>query len=166
MSTNTYRIVLENSTQSKNSPVANLSSSLSEPKYTTGQLRTQTALKAIVAYDKYVAPFVEQAIQYQVSTIELRTGARELQQRVEFGLSITKSAVGIVSSVATGYAMGNLPGAVIAGIISIGTTAMNYANRERTIRTQGSLESITQQGYALRAGGYAPTSIQSRSRTQ
>ncbi len=166
MATNSkYSIVIENNTQSKESPVAKSESSTA-PQYSKGQLRTQSALKAMVAIDKYVAPFVEQAISYEVGTIELRTGAAELQQRIEFGLSVAKSAVGFVSSIAIGAATGNLPGAIIAGVMSIGTTAMNYANNARRIRVQSSLESITQRGYASRAGGYAPTSIQSRSKTQ
>lgn len=162
---NSYRIIIQNGTQSKRSPVAKSESS-AESQYSKGQLRAQTALKAMVAFDKYVGPFVEQAISYSVGTIELRTGAQELQQRVEFGLNIAKQAGGILTSALAGYAMGNLPGALIGAIISVGTTALNYANRERTIKVQGSLESITQRGLTARSGGYAPTSIQSRSRTQ
>lgn len=158
-------IRIENKAQSRRSPIANDTQG-SDSKYTSGQLRAQGALKALVAIDKFAAPFVEQAIQYQVGTINLRTGAAELQQRVEFGLSLAKSAAGIGTGLLAGYAVGNVPGAIIGTLISGVTTVMNYANRAKTIRTEADLESITLRGLNNRAGGYPPTSIGSRSATQ
>jgi len=160
-----YIIILKNETGATDSPVAGNSGN-SESKYTVGQKRAQSVVKALVAYDKYAAPFIESAIRYQVSTIELRTGATELQQRTEFVLGVAKQAGNLATSILTGYAIGNLPGAIIGGLISVGTTAINYANRQRTIQTQASLEGITLRGMNVRAGGYAPSYGASRSGTQ
>ena len=164
-SNSTIIIRIENGAKTKKSPIAN-SSDKSEHKYTTGQLRAQSASKALVAYDKFVAPFIETAIHQQVSTIELRTGASELQQRIEFGLGVAKQAGGLVTSVLAGFAVGNLPGAIIGGLISGITTVINYANKVRTLRLEENLESITLRGLNTRAGGYSPTSIGSRDRAQ
>jgi hypothetical protein len=160
-----YVIIIKNQARTQKSPVAN-SSEKSEPKYTEGQLKAQGLIKALVAYDKYAAPFVENIVQRNVGTIELRTGAEELQQKVEFGLSIAKTAGGIITSALTGYAIGNLPGALIGTLISGVTTVMNYANRANTLRLEQNLEDIALRGMNVRAGGYMPTSIGSRSRTQ
>lgn len=160
-----YVIILKNEARTQKSPVAN-SSEKSEQKYTSGQLKAQGAIKALVAYDKYAAPFVEGIVQHGVGTIELRTGAAELQQKIEFGLNMAKTAGGLVTSALTGYAIGNLPGALIGVLISGVTTAINYANRRDTIRLEQNLENITLRGMNVRAGGYMPISIASRSRTQ
>lgn len=164
-----YTVVLRNETQSKESPIAKSDSpgrTQSVQSYSSGQMRAQTALKALVAYDKFVAPFVEQAIQQQVSTIELRTGSKELQQRVEFGLGIAKQAGGIATSFLTGYAIGNLPGAIVGTLISGLTTALNYANKAQTLKLEQNLENVTLRGLNVRAGGYAPSYAGSRGRTQ
>lgn len=154
---NTHQIIIKNETKSGgNSPLAG-SSDKSESKYTAGQTGAQNVIKAVVAYDKFVAPFVEQAIQTKVNTIELRTGSAELQQRVQFGLSVAKSTGGILSSLLTGYAIGKLPGAVIGATIGIATTVMNYSNKAKVIGYQKNLESITLRGMNVRAGGYAPS---------
>ena len=164
MANSTYVIRIENGTSGGgDSPIAgNTSSSSSSSSggnkktYTQGQKNAQTALKALVAYDKFVKPFVDQAIQHQVSTIELRTGSAELQQKVEFGLGIAQSVGGILQGALAGYAVGNLPGALIGTLVSVGTTVMNYANQADKIRMQQSLENITLRGMNVRAGGYAP----------
>ena len=162
-----FVIWIKNGTQGRASPVAGgIGSDDNKPKYTNGQLRAQGALKAMVAYDKFAAPFVESAINYRVSSISLRTGSSELQERVEFGMSAAKSAIGLVSSVVSGYAVGNLPGAIIGGLISVGTTAMNYAQKVKTIRLQGLLENASLRGINARSGGYAPTSAGSRGAKQ
>ena len=64
-----YVIVLKNEAREKKQPVANT------PQYSSGQMGAQVAVKALVAYNKFGAPFVDQIVQRNVGTIALRTGA-------------------------------------------------------------------------------------------
>lgn len=162
---NVYVIRIENGAVEAVSPLA-YDTRKSEPKKTVGQQRADKIVKALVAYDKYAAPFVESVVQHQVGTINLRTGAEELQQRVEFGLGIAKQVGGLATSVLTGYAIGNLPGAIIGGLISGITTVINYANKADTLRMEQNLESISLRGMNVRAGGYAPSYGASRTARQ
>lgn len=165
MANSTYTIKITNNTKAvKNGPVAN-STSESAQNPETGQTNAHDALTAIVAIDKFAMPFVEQSINYQVSTISLRTGASELQQRVQFGLNVAKQAIGIGATLITGFATGN-PLLIVGGLISATTTAINYANQAQTIKTESDLENITRRGLNVRAGGYAPAYGASRTASQ
>ena len=170
MATHEYVIKIQNETSGKKSPIAgsnNSGSSKSEKaQATVGQERAQSALKAIVAYNKFIAPFVDSAVERELGTIELRTGASELQQRVNFGRSIAKQVGGLATSVIAGYAVGNLPGAIIGGLISVATTAMNYSNRQNVLNLNRNLEDITISGRNIRAGGSISTFKSSRETVQ
>lgn len=155
-----YVIVLKNEAREKKQPVANT------PQYSSGQMGAQVAVKALVAYNKFGAPFVDQIVQRNVGTIALRTGASELQERTEFALGIAKSTGGLLTSILTGYAIGNAPGAIVGALVSLGTTAFGYINKIQALQHEQNLENISLRGLNERAGEYPPTSIGSRSRTQ
>lgn len=125
-----------------------------------------TWVKGLVAYNSYVKPFVSAAINHQIQTISLRTGADEQQQRIQFAYDIGKQAVGIIENIAVGAAIGSLPGALIGATLGVATTLINYANRANTLRYEQNLESVTLRGMNVRAGGYTPSYAASRSRTQ
>lgn len=167
MANGTYEIVIKNSTggSTSNSPIANGSSHQEQKPTSDSKTNSSDSLTALLAADRFVMPFVEQAINYEVSTISLRTGSSELQQRVQFGLNVAKQAIGIGTTLITGFATGN-PLLIVAGLISATTTAINYANQARTIKTESDLEHITRRGLNVRAGGYAPAYGASRTASQ
>ena len=165
----TYTIILKNGTGGGNSPLAGsggAGTSSGNQQVSAGRQRAQDAVKVIVAYDKFVEPFVNQIVSHQVGTIQLRTGAAELQQRVEFGMNVAKSAAGLGASILTGYAVGNVPGAIIGGLISVGTQLLGLSNRSKEIQMNKDLEDISIMGMDIRAGGNVASFSQSRGTRQ
>ena len=113
-----------------------------------------------------VKPFVKQILQHQVNTVELRTGAAELQEKISFAYQVGGQAISIIESVAIGAMIGNLPGALLGAGLSIGGTMLGYAQAADTIRLQGRLESIGNSMLNVRAGGQVQTYGGSRERRQ
>lgn len=165
MANSNFVIRIENATKQTNSPIANRAANNDDADPASGKKDANGVLKAIVAVDKYAEPFINAAIQQHVSTIELRTGASEHQQRVEQTLNLAKQAVGIGTTLVTGFATMN-PLLIVGGIVSAATTAINYANKAKKIQMQQSLESISLRGMNVRAGGYAPSYSASRTGRQ
>lgn len=126
----------------------------------------KAVVKSLVSYTAYVKPFIEASINQHIQTIALRTGATEHQQRVQFAYDVGKQAVGIVASIGIGFAVGNVAGALTGAVMSITTTAMNYANKARTLQYEQNLEDISLRGMLVRSGGYAPSYGGSRTSRQ
>jgi len=160
MEKSTYTIKITNNTKLKNSPVAN-NNLVMEQRPNAVQRNFKDSLTAIIAIDRFAMPFVEQTINYKVSTISLRTGAIELQQRVQFGMNVAKQAIGIGATIMTGLVTGN-PLLVIGGLVSATTVAINYANQAKSIKVESELEGIILRGLNERAGGYTPSYSTSR----
>lgn len=110
-------------------------------------------VKGLVAYNQYLKPFVSQVASHEVSTVSLRTGSDELQQKVEFARDIATAGLGIVENIAVGAAIGNLPGALIGAFMGLATTAVGYMNRRKTIGYNQALEDISIDFMNTRAGG-------------
>lgn len=155
-----YTITLENTADSaSNSPIAG-------QKEQKGAAGAKVAVKALVAYNTWVKPFVKPLVDFQVQTISLRTGASEMQQRIQFAYDMGKNAIGIVASIAGGFAIGNVPGAIIGALIGISSNALNYAVKDKQLRYEANLEEISLRGLNRRAGGYSPSYSGSRGRSQ
>ena len=122
--------------------------------------------KGIVTFNSYVMPFVDQLVTQRISTISLRTGAEELQEKTSFVYSAIKTGVGLIESVLIGGLVGNLPGAIIGGLMSISTTAISYANKAQTLNLQRRVESMSLRNMEIRAGGSLATFSGSRGRSQ
>lgn len=161
MANATYVIRLENATKQNNSPIANGSSNDDNADPKRGKKDANGVLKALVAVDRYAEPFINAAIQQHVSTIELRTGASEHQQRVEQTLGLAKQAVGISTTLITGFATMN-PLLIVGGLVSAATAVINYNNKAKKLQMAQNLENISLRGMNVRAGGYAPSYSASR----
>lgn len=133
--------------------------------YGLDQPTSSQAAEKIITYGM-VKPFVKQILQHQVNTVELRTGAAELQEKISFAYQIGGQAISIIESVAIGAMIGNLPGALLGAGLSIGGTMLGYAQAADTIRLQGQLESIGNSMLNVRAGGQVQTYGGSRERRQ
>lgn len=126
----------------------------------------KTIIKGLVSFNAFVKPLVQPMIDGYMQTVSLRTGSQEAQDRLQFAYNVGEQAVGIISTIAMGAIVGNLPGALLAAGTSIFGAAMNYANKAEKMRLEHNLESITLRGMNVRAGGYAPSYAGSRSRPQ
>ena len=150
-----YEFILKNETadsESEPSAVAG-SEAGKEPKKEKKQLsNAQIGIgKGLVAYNM-AKPWINQVVSHNISLVELRTGSREAQQRRQFHYEIASKVMGFGESVLAGFAIGNVPGAIIAGLTSLGHTAITYAQREETINVQRNVEAQTIQRNYIRAG--------------
>lgn len=91
------------------------------------------------------------AIGYSVSTVKLRTGSTEAQQRASFAYSVGMQAFNIGESVAVGAMAGGLIGAAIGAVLSVADTAISYAYKQNTLNIQNQLENTTQDITSQRA---------------
>lgn len=94
-------------------------------------------------------------INYRVSTISLRTGAQEYQQRVQFVYSEASQALSAVGTVAAGAIMGGPVGAGLAAV-GVGVTylmkAIGWAQNADRLRMEQDKESISIAMQDIRAG--------------
>lgn len=150
----TYEFIIKNSTNSSNNnPLANDTSQLDS---TTDNSSIQTTVKGLVAVNKFVKPFINQAISYRVNTVQLRTGSQELQDQASFAYQTVSHVINFAESVATGWILtGNPIGAVIGGVTSLITTLYGYAQNINTLKIKESLEDISLDMARNRAGNFA-----------
>ena len=129
---------------------------------TKGATTTSPAgiMKAMTAYHTLKA-FAVQEINYQVSTVELRTGSKDLQEKANFTNQIIQKGISILETTAVGAVMGGLPGALAGLALSTAHTAIGYAQRQSTLNLQESLENRSIEMMRIRAG-----SLGSRSNSQ
>lgn len=160
-----YEITLKNDSSGAGtaSPIANAQTPASTPE--SAASNSSAGVKSLVVYSKAKA-FIKQGIQHQINTVELRTGAAEVQQRLQFGYQIASDVFGIGESIAVGAAVGSVPGAILGAVVGVFGTVVNYANRQNTINMQETREDITISLMDKRAGGSLATYNQSRSRSQ
>lgn len=165
MADKTYTVVLKNETgggASSQKAVAGSKGGDTPSETTAGK----ELVKGLVAYNKYVKPFVKQAVQHRIDTVELRTGSAELQQRISFGYQMASTVVGIAENIAVGAAIGNIPGAIVGAVLGIATWGMGIANRQDTINLQRINEDASLRLVNVRAGGAISTYSKSRESRQ
>lgn len=150
----TYEFIIKNDNPCENeSPLAGEPQSLD---LTTQEGQREATIKSLVAVNKFVKPFVTQAISHRVGTVQLRTGSQELQDKVNFAYQTITHVASFAESVATGWLVtGNPIGAVIGGAVSILTTVYGYAQNLQTINLQKNLENMSLDMARERAGGLA-----------
>lgn len=151
-----YEIILRNeTTEDEGTPVAEPTPNnesnqpKKNPKVKTKGQEMVTA--GLVAWNT-VKPWISQTVSHQINTVELRTGKKEYAERTQMTYSIVNDVLGIGESALAGYAVGNIPGAVIGAITGLGHTILGYAQKQETINIQNSLENIVLQQNRIRAG--------------
>lgn len=125
-------------------------------KYETADLR-----KGIAVY-RAASSFAKQLIGYRVNTVDLRTGAKELQEKISFGYDVAQSIESVGSSVLIGAYFGGGVGAAVGALLSISHKAIGLAQKYNTIRLQGENEALSIALMNERAGGAVPTYTRSR----
>lgn len=109
------------------------------------------ATKGLVSFSA-VRAFAGNLISYEISQVELRTGAREYEQKLRFGYEMANKGLNVVTATAAGFAMGGAFGAVAGLIGSLGYTVLGYVQNANTIRTQENLEDVSIGMANIRAG--------------
>lgn len=163
-----HEIIIENKTNSrKKSPVAG-SGSASKDTSQSNEISkgTRAVAKTIVSFDNYVKPFVDQVVTQHITTVSLRTGAEELEERLSFAQSIGQRIYGLGKSVVVGALIGNIPGAIIGAVMNIATTAIEYSNKQRQIELQRNVEHVGLRYLNARAGGSVASFSGSRLKNQ
>lgn len=155
----TYEIILKNETDdASETPVAGQQTKTTDPKQ-------KKAAKGLVSFSM-AKPFINQVVQHQINTVELRTGSSELQQRISFAYQAAGSMASIVQTAVTGFAVGNVPGAVIGALLGIAGKAVSIGLNQNTIDLQRQQESISLGLMNLRAGGSVSSYSKSREGNQ
>lgn len=136
----------------KSAVAGNQSSEKKEVSYADKSARSaQRAIKHLVSYAS-VAATADKLIGYEISQVELKTGAREYEQKLQFGYGIGKKVAGTGVAIGLGIASGNLPavaiGLVASGINKLISIGQNY----NTLKTKENLENVSIDMANVRAG--------------
>lgn len=126
----------------------------------------KTVAKGYGMVKRFVAPFISQLVTAHTSTISLRTGAEELQQRAQFAQSVMSQGFNIAESILIGGLTGGLPGAVFGAVMSVTQTALSYEFKQRELDMQKDAEDISLRLMSTRAGGSLAAFSGSRERSQ
>ena len=153
MAGNRYEIVIKNETQSSKSPIADNSQSAQAKNTQKNEGLSRKDFAGYFAFKRIVSPFVRMGIEYGISTVNIRTGRAEAQQRIQFAYSVGRQAVGMAENIALGALVGGLPGAVVGAVLSTVTTVAGYAINQGKINMQSNLENVTIGLMNARAGG-------------
>lgn len=109
------------------------------------------AIKGMVSYAS-VKSFADNLVSYEISQVNLRTGAAEYEQKLEFAQTAVNRFRDTAVSVGIGLATGNAPLAILGAATSLFNTLIGYAQRANTIRTQQNLEDVSIGMASQRAG--------------
>lgn len=155
----TYEIIIRNESENATeNPVAGQETETVDPE----QVK---AAKGLVSFSQ-VKPFINQVIQYQINTVELRTGASERQQQLSFAYQTAGSMVGIIQTAVAGFAVGNVPGAIIGALLGIAHKVVTIGLNQNTINLQRQQENISLGLMNMRAGGSVSSYSKSREGNQ
>lgn len=109
------------------------------------------ALQGLVSYGA-VRAFADNLISYEISQVELRTGAREYEQRLRFGYEMANKVLNVGTATVMGAITGGPVGAIVGFVGSTMYTAIGYMQKANTLRTQQNLEDISIGMANMRAG--------------
>lgn len=119
------------------------------------------------ALKKLVAPatakqFISKLVSNEISTVELRTGAREYEQKLQFEMRVANIGASMGMSLIAGIATGNPLIAVAGMILTAANTAMDIAQRYREIEIKQNREDISLGLARMRAGYVNPVATRGR----
>lgn len=109
------------------------------------------AVKGMVSYGA-VRAFANNLISYELSQVNLRTGAAEYEQKLQFGYEMANKAINIGTATITGAMAGGPVGAIVGLLGSTMYTLIGYAQNYNTIQTKQTLENISLGMASQRAG--------------
>ena len=145
-----YEITVTLKEKKAKNPVAG---SDSEAENTDGGNLPKEIAKGYGVVKKFVSPFISQVITAQTSTVSLRTGAEELQERLQFSQNAIRQGFGVIESVVVGGLLGGAPGAIVGAAMGVAQTAMTYEFRRQELQMQKDVEDVSLRLLNIRAGG-------------
>lgn len=150
---NTYHLYVHLNGGQKKSAVSNSAASekTSEPEESKTEQGAMRALQGMVSYAS-VRAFANNLISYEISQVELRTGAREYEQKLRFGYEMANKVLNVGTAMAMGAMAGGAIGALVGFVGSTMYTAIGYMQNANTLRTQQNLEDISIGFASIRAG--------------
>lgn len=156
----TYEYIIRNdSGDSARSPVAKVSANKGNAKPSEEQ-----GLSAKQVYNKFRNAYVvketvsilRSEINYKANTVELRTGAKDLQQKVDFTMGIAEKGLSVIGAAVGGFFVGGAAGAAGAAAVTLLSqiigTVQSISQAQRTIDLKQAIEDETIRMNALRAG--------------
>lgn len=156
---NEYKIVIEippqaEDGQSTTAPTSNGKSNETESAKNKQSSGKKTALKTIAAVGTAVSLIDRVSSQY-VNTTTLRTGFENQQAKYQMIQNTVKSGIGLASSLAAGFIVGNVPGMVVAGVINVTGTMIDIGNKAQTVQIQRGVENTQRFLNQIRMGAGA-----------
>lgn len=147
----TYEIIIKNETSQAESPIANDQNDNTSDSEKDTEKKAKKVITGAMLYRTGKA-LVRSQIGHEISTISLRTGQTELQQRYEFANRIAESVFDVGESIAIGASVGKGWGAVIGAVIGIGSKLVGLVHKQDTYNLNTQLEQETLRRNNLRAG--------------
>lgn len=148
---NVYKIVIQYPSEDGESKIVSGNFNPTLPEESKRMQGAEKAMKKMVSYAA-VRGFANTLISYEISQVNLRTGAYEYEQRLRTGYQFANQGLNIITSTVMGAKMGGPAGAAVAFIGSTLYTLLGYAQKENTLRTQENLENISIGMASIRAG--------------
>lgn len=164
---NVYMYIIKNETQdgsnSSNKAVAPTSPSSKTPskpqaepesqQSTSGQIMKTLKNNLVV---REAVSIAKSELLYQANTVELRTGTKDVQQKIDFQVQMANMGLSVLGSAVAGFATGGLVGAAAMAGISVLTQAISFAQStsqaQRTIDIKQSIENVSIGQQLVRAG--------------
>lgn len=163
-----YEILIKNGTNGAEdgNPIANDKSKGKKPKAEeekSGKISAES-VAGYMAFKRVVAAPLKRAINYQISTVALRTGSMERQQRIQF---VTDTAGQVASTVESGILAfaatgGNPAGALLGALIDVVGKVMTAYQKINTLNLNQRYEQISIGLQNARYGGSVGSTMQSR----
>ena len=147
----TYEIIIKNETGQAESPIANDQNDNTSDSEKDTEKKAKKVITGAMLYRTGKA-LVRSQIGHEISTISLRTGQTELQQRYEFANRIAESVFDVGESIAVGASVGKGWGAVIGAVIGIGSKLVGLVHKQDTYNLNQQLEQETLWRNNIRAG--------------
>lgn len=145
------RILLPNGgvTSPVTNPSGTSSSDSSEKSYWAQSAESaKAAAQKIVSVGTAVS-VADNLISYEISTVSLRTGATEYEQKLQFGYTKAKQ---IALPILLGIGTAGVPGAIVGGLFSLAMQGISWAQNSQTLRLNRSIENISIGMANVRAG--------------
>nr|DAR84809.1 MAG TPA: hypothetical protein [Caudoviricetes sp.] len=168
MAVENWVITIKNATRQKHSsPIAgntNSSNTNTEKNIEAEKKMSREDLTGYFAYKRYISPFVKQAISYGISTVSVRTGRTEHQQRLQLAYDVIGKVSGMAENIWLGFALsgGNPVGALVGAAVSTLNTIVGYAQSSNTLDINRNAENISIGLMNVRAAGNVAATSGSR----
>jgi hypothetical protein len=92
---------------------------------------------------KRVANYAKRAISYEISTVSLRTGENERQQRMQFAYDILGQTSSAITNIVIGAKVGGAYGAIAAAAYTVVETSISIGQKIDRFNLQKNLENVS-----------------------